>query len=122
MSEEQQAPTRPAKKKRTYRKNQSLFALISKMKLWPSRQGYLHGIRTIEMGPLTAVITTHCGHTFTVYNSRKSRASRWLRNKSIIAPCKACVVPEWKLEKYQGTMFKKGHGSRLDTAIHGHGR
>lgn len=105
--------SRPAKKTRTYRKNQSLFALISKMRLWPSRQGYLHGIREITMSGNIATLTTHCGHTFTVNNSRTSRASRWLRNKSIIKPCKACAVPEWKLEKYQGTQFKKKHGAKL---------
>ena len=42
-------PTRPAPKKRTYRKNQPLFALIGKMKLWPSRRGILHGIRSMEV-------------------------------------------------------------------------
>ena len=106
--------SRPPKKTRTYRKNQPLFALINKMKLWPSRQGILHGIREITVNTNMATLTTHCGHTFTVYNSKTSRANRWLRNKSIVKPCKFCAVPEWKLEKYQGTSFKKKHGSRLD--------
>ena len=57
--------TRPAPKQRTYRKNQFLFALIGKMKLWPSRKGILHGIRTMEIAGDHAVITTHCGRTFT---------------------------------------------------------
>ncbi len=107
--------TYPATKKtRTYHKNQSLFALISKMRLWPSRQGYLHGLKEIVINNNTATLTTHCGHTFVVNNSRTSRASRWIRNKTIIKPCKACTVPDWKLEKYQGTQFKKKHGARLD--------
>lgn len=107
-------PSRPAKKKRTYRKNQNLFTLIGKMKLWPSRKGYLHGIHSMEYVGNCAIITTHCGKTFTIRNSRNSRASRWLRNKIFVKPCKACAVPDWKLEKYQGTSFQKKSGAVLD--------
>ncbi len=113
MSEAEQS-FRPSKKTRTYRKNQTLFVLINKMRLWPSRQGILHGVREISINANLATLTTHCGHTFTVYNSRTSRANRWLRNKTIIKPCKFCKVPDWKIEKYKGTSFKKKHGSRLD--------
>lgn len=107
------SPTRPAPKQRTYRKNQFLFALIGKMKLWPSRKGILHGIRTMEIAGDHAVITTHCGKTFTVRDSRTSRASRWLRNKICAEPCPVCAVPEWKLKKYQGTVFRKKSGAVL---------
>ena len=34
--------------KRYYRKRVELFRLIDKIKLWPSRKGILHGIRSIE--------------------------------------------------------------------------
>jgi hypothetical protein len=34
--------------KRFYRKRVELFRLIDKIKLWPSRTGILHGIKTIE--------------------------------------------------------------------------
>ncbi len=112
MTEKNPALT-SGKKTRTYRKHQYLFALIGKMKLWPSRKGLLHGIRTMDIQGEFAVITTHCGKTFTVRNSRTSRASRWLRNKLVVAPCPACGVPDWKLEKYQGTMFRKKSGSVL---------
>ncbi|HIW78839.1 MAG TPA: hypothetical protein H9874_06815 [Candidatus Bilophila faecipullorum] len=107
------SPTRPPAKQRTYRKNQFLFALIGKMKLWPSRKGILHGIRTMEITGDHAVITTHCGKTFTVRDSRTSRASRWLRNKIFADPCPVCAVPEWKLKKYQGTVFRKKSGAVL---------
>lgn len=105
--------SRPAPKQRTYRKNQHLFALIGKMKLWPSRKGILHGIRTIDIVGELAVITTHCGKTFMVRDSRSSRASRWLRNKIVADPCPVCGVPEWKLKKYQGTVFRKKSGELL---------
>ena len=95
------------------RKNQFLFALIGKMKLWPSRKGILHGIRTMEIAGDHAVITTHCGRTFTVRDSRTSRASRWLRNKIFADPCPICAIPEWKLKKYQGTVFRKKSGASL---------
>lgn len=107
-------PSRPSKKKRTYRKNQPLFTLIGKMKLWPSRKGILHGINTIEITGNCAIITTHCGKIFTIRNSRKSRACRWLRNKIFASPCKICAIPDWKIEKYQRTSFQKKSGAILD--------
>ncbi len=106
--------TRPSKKTRTYRKNQLLFLLINKMRLWPSRQGILHGLKEVTINNNMATVTTHCGHTFTVHNSRTSRANRWLRNKIVVKPCKKCAIPDWKMEKYKGTSFKKKHGARLD--------
>lgn len=83
------------------------------MKLWPSRKGILHGIRTMEIAGDHAVITTHCGRTFTVRDSRTSRASRWLRNKIFADSCPICAIPEWKLKKYQGTVFRKKSGAIL---------
>lgn len=102
-----------AEKKRVYRKNVELFLLLDKIKLWPSRGGVLHGIRTIEKRGEYAIITTHCGKTFHVRNSRTSRAARWLRNKWIAKPCKDCRIPEWKLEKYSKTQFEQHYGSDL---------
>ena len=100
-------------KKRYYRKKTELFLLLDKMKLWPSRSGILHGIREIEKKGDYAIITTHCGKTFRIYNSRNSRAARWLRNKWVMKPCKDCKVPEWKLEKYSKTFFSSNYGSTL---------
>ena len=105
--------TKPAAK-RFYRKRVALFRLIEKIKLWPSRSGVLHGIRTIERLGETARITTHCNRTFTAHNSRNSRAARWLRNKMFVGVCRDCGVPDWKLEKYNATRFTRHHGSRLD--------
>lgn len=100
-------------KKRYYRKNVELFVLLDKMKLWPARSGVLHGIRTIEYQGKTALITTHCGQSIRIYNSRNSRAARWLRSKWAVKPCKKCKVPEWKLEKYSKTFFDSHYGSDL---------
>lgn len=90
-----------------------LFRLIDKIKLWPSRKGVLHGIRTIERHGDTAIITTHCDRSFTAVNSRNSRAARWLRNKLFIRTCPACRIPEWKLEKFNATRFHRHFGSQL---------
>ena len=98
---------------RYYRKRVELFRLIEKIKLWPSRQGVLHGIRLVEVNGDTARLTTHCGRTFRVCNSRNSRAARWLRNKWFRATCSDCSVPEWKLEKYAATRFRRRQGSLL---------
>ena len=99
--------------KRFYRKRVELFRLIEKIKLWPSRTGVLHGIRSIDPRGEIAVITTHCGKSFVVRNSRNSRAARWLRNKWFRTVCPECRVPDWKLEKYDSTRFRRHHGSFL---------
>lgn len=99
--------------KKFYRKRIELLRLIDKIKLWPSRQGILHGIKYIEQHGMHAVITTHCNKTFIVNNSRNSRAARWLRNKWFKGVCKSCDVPDWKLEKYSATQFRRHHGSSL---------
>jgi pyrrolysyl-tRNA synthetase-like protein len=98
---------------RYYRKRVELFKLIDKIKLWPSRQGILHGIKTVEIMGDRARITTHCHKTFMVNNSRNSRAARWLRNKWFGKVCPLCRIPDWKLEKYSSTRFKRHYGSLL---------
>ena len=102
-----------SEKKRYYRKNVQLFVLLDKIKLWPSRSGMLHGIREIERKGAHALVTTHCGMTFQIRDSRNSRAARWLRNKWIAKPCPKCRVPAWKLDKYSKTFFEQHYGSDL---------
>jgi len=104
--------------KRYYRKRVELFRLIDKIKLWPSRKGVLHGIRTIQKMGGQAEITTHCNKTFVINDSRNSRAARWLRNKWFKGGCPVCRVPEWKLEKYSSTRFRRHHGSMLSHGDH----
>lgn len=108
MSETEKAP-----RARFYRKRVELFRLLDKIKLWPSRTGLLHGIRSLEKMGEVARITTHCNETFLVNNSRNSRAARWLRNKWFTGACPICRVPEWKLAKYSSTRFRRHHGSDL---------
>ena len=100
-------------KKRYYRKRVRIFSLIDKIKLWPSRTGQLHGIRSIEIIGNTARLTTHCNKDFLINNSLNSRAARWLRNKWFVRVCPECRVPDWKLEKYSSTLFKRHQGSML---------
>ena len=99
--------------KRYYRKRVELFRLIEKIKLWPSRRGLLHGIKTIDVIGDQARIITHCNKTVLITNSRNSRAARWLRNKWFKGICGACRVPDWKLAKYSSTYFKRHYGSAL---------
>ena len=106
-----QTGKKPAK--RYYRKRVALFRLIDKIKLWPSRKGILHGIRTIQKIGDQAQITTHCNKTFLANDSRNSRAARWLRNKWFNDVCPVCRIPDWKLEKYSSTQFKRHYGSAL---------
>jgi pyrrolysyl-tRNA synthetase-like protein len=101
-------------KKRFYRKRARIFNLIEKIKLWPSRTGQLHGIYSIETMGETAKLVTHCNKEFIIGNSLNSRAGRWLRNKWFVKVCPECRVPDWKLEKYSSTMFKRHQGSTLE--------
>ena len=73
----------------------------------------LHGIKSITVRGLQAEIVTHCNETFWARDSKNSRAARWLRNKWYTKPCGKCRVPDWKLEKYGTTFFKRGWGSTL---------
>ncbi len=99
--------------RRWYRKKVELFNLLEKMKLWPSRTGRLHGIKSIVRQGEMALVTTHCGRSFKVRNSKKSRAARWLRGKFYQEPCPACAIPDWKLAKYGATFFSRRSGSTL---------
>ncbi|MCG8483977.1 MAG: hypothetical protein MJA31_11755 [Clostridia bacterium] len=101
------------KNKRYYRKNVELFLLIDKIKLWPSRSGRLHGIKEVVRDGDYAIITTHCGKKFRIWNSRNSRAARWLRNKWVSDFCPKCGIPAWKLEKYLNTYFSEHYGSSI---------
>ena len=113
--EDKQA-TKPVKK-RFYRKRVRLFNLINKIKLWPSRSGQLHGVKSVKVTGDTATLTTHCNREFVISNSLNSRAGRWLRNKWFVKVCPDCRIPDWKLEKYSSTRFRRHQGSMLmDTA------
>jgi pyrrolysyl-tRNA synthetase-like protein len=102
-------------KKRYYRKRVDFFRLVEKIKLWPSRTGLLHGVKSFVEKGNYAEVTTHCNKTFLVHNSKNSRAARWLRNKYAAGACKECRVPDWKMEKYSSTLFSQHYGSDLDT-------
>lgn len=111
------SPSQTEQPRRYYRKRVELFKLIDKIKLWPSRQGILHGIKTVEKIGQQARITTHCNKTFIINNSRNSRSARWLRNKWYHKTCPDCQIPAWKLEKYSSTRFKRHYGSHLLTPV-----
>ena len=96
-----------------YRKQIPLFRLIDKMKRWPSRKGILHGIISFDVKGSYATLITHCNREMVVRNSKHSRAARWLRNKWFLRACEDCRIPEWKIEKYSTTVFKRGWGSFL---------
>lgn len=105
-------PTDPTKE-RYYRKQVQLFRLVDKVKLWPSRRGVLHGVRSFEVLGRHARLTTHCNKQFVVRDSKNSRSARWLRNKWFFTACAECRIPEWKLQKYNATRFRRGYGSML---------
>jgi len=100
-------------KKRYYRKHVNFFDLLEKIKLWPSKNGTLHGIKSITLKGEYAQILTHCGEMFLVKDSKNSRAARWLRNKWYRGTCSKCRIPEWKIKKYSTTCFSQNYGKDL---------
>jgi len=101
------------KKERYFRKSVDFFKLIEKIKLWPSRSGNLHGVKSMTIRGNTAEIITHCNETFQIYNSKHSRAARCLRNKLFFHACSTCKIPDWKLKKYSVTYVNQDYGSSL---------
>ncbi|MCD8148711.1 MAG: hypothetical protein LUE92_03915 [Clostridiales bacterium] len=106
-TDENKSEKKDAKKKvaRYVQKSKGLYGMISTIKLWPSRSGILHGVKTVTLVGDMIDVTTHCGEHFQVWNSKKSRSARWLRNRWCTYPCPKCRIPEWKLTKYSSTIF-----------------
>jgi pyrrolysyl-tRNA synthetase-like protein len=88
------------------RKREELALVLQKIKLWPSRQGVLHGIRSLAPKGALIDLTTHCGQRLLIKNSKTSRVARWLRNKWFVRACPLCRVPAWKLKKFDLTSFQ----------------
>lgn len=93
-------------KKRYFRKHEDLYSVLQKIKLWPSRTGTLHGIKSITLKGAFIEFSTHCGQKVSIRNSKTSRVSRWLRNKWYVKGCPNCKIPGWKLEKFSSTSFQ----------------
>jgi len=81
-------------------RNAGLFTSVDKIKLWPSRSGMLHGIREVKGSGEWIVLSTHCGTTLKVRDSKNGRAIRQLKHRYYKSVCKKCAIPSWKLEKY----------------------
>ncbi|RLE13799.1 hypothetical protein DRJ04_03605 [Candidatus Aerophobetes bacterium] len=94
-------------KKRYYPKRVNFFWLIQKVKLWPSRRGILHGVKSFKVMGTYGKIITHCNQQLMIRDSKRSRAARWLRNKWFFDKCPKCQIPKWKLEKFYSTFFKR---------------
>jgi pyrrolysyl-tRNA synthetase-like protein len=92
-------------KKRTLRKHAAPYQVVDLVKLWPSKTGVLHGVRSVRLKGNTMEVQTHCGQVFRVRNSKTSRAARHLRNKIYEKPCRRCRIPAWKVEKFAETSF-----------------
>lgn len=102
--EKRSEPEQPAKK-RVVRRHLAPFDVIDQVKLWPSKTGILHGVRSVKLRGATMELQTHCGQTIRVRNSRNSRVARHLRNKVYAGACPRCRIPAWKLDKFGRTSF-----------------
>lgn len=92
-------------KKHTVRKHAAPYDVVEKVKLWPSKTGMLHGVRSVKLKSNLIEVQTHCGQSFRVRNSKTSRVARHLRNKIYDKPCPRCRIPAWKVQKFADTAF-----------------
>jgi pyrrolysyl-tRNA synthetase-like protein len=100
--------------KKFFRKRGDPFLTIARIKLWPSRKGILHGLRTVKREGNIMIVMTHCNQEARVKCSKNGRLARWLRNKWYAEACPVCRVPEWKIEKYSKTSFVKGSRKKYE--------
>ena len=99
-----------AKKEKTkvryVQKHRPIYALVDKIKLWPSRSGVLHGIKSLKRDGNYMIIETHCNKEIRSKISKNGHAARWLRNKWAERVCQGCRIPSWKINKFSNTLFK----------------
>jgi pyrrolysyl-tRNA synthetase-like protein len=95
----------PRKVRRTVRRHADPYSVIAKIKLWPSKTGIIHGVRSVKLKSGVVELQTHCGQSIRMRNSRNSRVARHLRNKVYERPCPDCRIPSWKLDKFVDTSF-----------------
>ncbi|MCL2883107.1 MAG: pyrrolysine--tRNA(Pyl) ligase small subunit [Coriobacteriia bacterium] len=81
-------------------KHAGLLTSVDKIKLWPSRSGLLHGVREVKASGDSIIVSTHCGETFKIRDSKNGRVHRQLKNRCYKGVCKKCAIPDWKIEKY----------------------
>lgn len=81
-------------------RNKSLYKMVEKIKLWPSRTGTLHGVRELRKEGDWVVVSTHCGCTLRTRDSKNGRALRQLKQRNYKHACKKCDVPRWKMKKF----------------------
>ncbi len=106
MKTDDAAAKKEQKKMRYIQKRRPIFKILEKIKLWPSRSGILHGIKTIVKEGNCMIMETHCHEVIKVRISKNSRAARWLRNKWAERACSGCRIPAWKIAKFANTLFK----------------
>ncbi|HBT95507.1 MAG TPA: hypothetical protein DEB24_05195 [Coriobacteriia bacterium] len=82
-------------------KHMRLYDTVDKIKLWPSRKGILHGVRSVERNGEWLTASTHCGLEFKVRDSGNGRMIRQLKNRYYSGVCKKCGIPVWKIEKFE---------------------
>ena len=81
-------------------RRQRLYALVDKVKLWPSRTGVLHGVKSVQLEGDLITVETHCGEEFKVRNSTSGRGKRQIKHGQYRSVCKKCRIPDWKIEKF----------------------
>lgn len=87
-------------------RRQHLYPLVDRVKLWPSRTGRLHGVRSLDIEGEWISIETHCGEHFRVRNSKSARGKRQIKHGHYKTICKKCGIPDWKIDKFKQSVRK----------------
>ncbi len=91
----------------------TLEALVKANGVWLSRNGLLHGVRDLKVSTKFIHITTDCGNTFTVRNSRRSRGARMLRYNKYRKACKHCKPSDELITRFVKKEFDKRSEARV---------
>src|SRR5665648_848899 len=76
------AVSKPALKKQRYlRRQKDPFTIVQQIKLWPSKNGILHGVRSVKLKSGRIVCKRHSCRTLDQSKSKNIRFARHLRNE-----------------------------------------
>lgn len=77
-----------------------IFEIVKELGFFISRSGKLHKIVSVEEYGYNLKLHTACGQYITIRNSKRSKATRWIRNKWLKTICKGCKIKSSEISEY----------------------
>ena len=98
-------------------KRPELYTMMDKAMLFVTKNGKLHGIKSLGRKGAFILLYTHCDQEFKIRDSRNSKTARWLRNGYVHRSCKSCDIPRWKVAKFKGKGYRKKKEDRSGRSL-----